>query len=327
MTDILLTAEERELASVIGFDEAALVIVKDETDGILCGYGGGRYGHPFDPRQGTFQALVTVLPDASPNFAMVALRLNARLSKLGYEAFCWIGVDTKPYLGVICQVDPSTDARRRREMIQEKLLLPKIQCGFGGPGDWDMYLAFDNLTPDVARLPHLVFEGRAENLKAVLDVSGDKAAWLGRSIFDCFDVCPDLAAELNARYPNFDDLDDFCDSWEAFGLWSRSEVQAYLLDYAYRINCSNSSACFTSATLSKAPVINWDLAPYEYVPTMIDHLNWAMFPLWWESMDVIFVAAPEHADWIDEVIARVKGEGRWVKQMQWGRKRYYLQVV
>ena len=320
-----LSDAERQLASVIGFDEAVIEIVNDETDGILSSYGGGRYGHPFDPRQGTFQALIVILP--SSDFATFTRRVNARLSPLGYEAFCWTAVDSRPYMGVIRELDPSTDASRKQEMIQEQILLPKLQFGMRHPGDWEMYLAFDSLTPDIAKLPHCVFEGNAENLFAVLDITGDKVAWLGGFILSSLDSLPILQAELNVRFPNFEDLEAFFDSWEAFALWSRPEVQTFLLNYANRINCFSSSACFTSASLSHEPIVDWNLDPYEYVPPMIDKLRWAMFPLWWESQDVLFVVDPQHANWLDAVISRLKSEGRWVKQMRWGRQRYYLNII
>jgi len=319
-----LTYDERKIAAAIGFDEAVLAAVKEETDGILCAYGAGRYGYPFNVSQGAFQSLLVVLPDAN-DIAGIVDALNRRLEALQYQSFSWIGQDGKPYVGVLPTIDASTCESRKGEMMREEHTLIKVQYGHTGPRDWDMYLAFDTLTPDIAKLPHCVLHAERQNYQIILDVTGEKAGWFRRGPSIWADGMEEIKAELEARYPTFDELDDYLDTWPAFKIWEHPVLQADVLKDGHAAGFEGNSA-FVSTDIDEAAFngANTNENTYEWVTKWIHGLRWAWFSLWWESDEILFVAAPEHAHRVDAVIRRVRSEGRSVKRMKWGRRRYYL---
>jgi len=314
-----LSDQERHIAAAIGFDEAVVAIVKDETDGILFVFGRETF---------SLRALVVVLI-TSVDSAGIVDRLNQRLAPLGCEAFAWTTADQKPYLCVLPNTDPATFARHRTQILNEPYVNTRISA-VGHPGDWEMYLAFDTLTPEIAGLPHCVMRAVRENIQIILDVTGDTAGWFGKGpwSFFGFEDTKDVTDALSERFPDAEQRDDYLCNWEGFKIWEHPSMQARILQHGHAAGFDENSA-FVSTSIDKAAfdAIDTNEDTDKYVARHITGLRWAWFSLWWESDDILFVVPPNHAAWIDEVIARVKSGGHYVKQMKWGRKRYYLEEL
>ena len=167
------------------------------------------------------------------------------------------------------------------------------------------------LNPSIGKYPHCLMRSTRGNLETVLNQVTDVPAWYGAGpLWSYLDQNPKLFAELNARFPDLEMLDEYVCTDEARRLWLRPELQEFLKDNIGRYDSSFSFAYPVSApssVLERAPLksetvyhpngeINFISEPtnamylQESLPKWIEDIGWAYIPFGCEVNYAVFVS-------------------------------------